>query len=101
MVAWVEVSLSVPREQVAAVETALQELGAVAVTLLDSADQPVLEPAPGTAPLWPVVHMRGLFPAAVQRAEVSLALMKVCSFDQPQALVWRDVADQVWERAWM
>ena len=100
-IAWVEVSLSIPREQAAVVETALQELGAVAVTLLDSADQPVLEPAPGTAPLWPVVQMRGLFPAAIQRAEVSLALMKVCGFDQPQALAWRDVADQVWERAWM
>lgn len=101
MIAWVEVSLSIPRKRAAAVEAALQELGAVAVTLLDSADQPVLEPAPGAAPLWPVVQMRGLFPAAVQRAEVSLALLKVCGFDQPQELAWRDVADQVWERAWM
>ncbi len=101
MMAWAEVSLDIPREQAAIVEAALQEQGALAVTLLDSADHPVLEPAPGTAPLWPVVQMRGLFPAAVQRAQVALALMQLSGFDRPPALAWRDVADQVWERAWM
>lgn len=101
MMAWAEVSLDIPRDRAAVVEAALQEQGALAVTLLDSADHPVLEPAPGTAPLWPVVQMRGLFPAAVQRAEVALALMQVSGFDQPPALAWRDVADQAWERAWM
>ena len=34
-------------------EEALFELGALSVTLLDAADNPVLEPAPGETPLWP------------------------------------------------
>lgn len=101
MTAWAEVTLSIPRERVAEVEAALQQQGALAVTLLDSADHPVLEPAPGTAPLWPVVQMRGLFPAAVGRGVVSLALLHVAGLDRPEDLAWRDVADQVWERAWM
>jgi len=98
---WAEVSLSIPRERVTAVEAALLELGAVAVTLLDHADQPVLEPAPGTAPLWPVVQIRGLFPDAIERAEITLALQHVANLDRPQVLVWRQIADQGWERAWM
>ena len=73
----------------------------MAVTLLDHADQPVLEPAPGTAPLWPVVQICGLFPDAVERAEITLTLQHVAGLDRPQSLVWRQVADQIWERAWM
>lgn len=101
MNSWAEVSLSIPRERVAVVEAALQELGALAVTLVDQADQPVLEPAVGTAPLWPVVQVRGLFSATAGRGEVSLALLHVAGLERPDALVWRDIADQAWERAWM
>ena len=99
--AWAEISLSIPRQETEAVEAALQEQGALAVTMLDSADEPVLEPAPGTAPLWPVVQVRGLFAATVNRTEVSLALMKAAQLARPEALAWREVADQDWERAWM
>jgi len=101
MNSWAEVSLSIPRERVAVVEAALQELGALAVTLVDQADQPVLEPAVGATPLWPVVQVRGLFSATAGRGEVSLALLHVAGLERPDALVWRDIADQAWERAWM
>jgi ribosomal protein L11 methyltransferase len=99
--AWLEVSLSIHRDKADAVEAALQQLEALAITLQDDADQPVLEPAPGTAPLWPVVQMRGLFPAATRRSEVMQVLLDAAGLDRPQALVWRTVADQAWERAWM
>lgn len=101
MMAWVEVSLSIARDRVAVVEAALQEQGALAVTLLDSADQPVLEPAPGTAPLWPVVQMRGLFALDVSRDTLLQALLELPGIDRPDAVSWREVADQAWERAWM
>ena len=101
MMAWAEVSLSIPREQVAVVEAALQELGAVAVTLLDQADEAVFEPAVDTTPLWPVVQVRGLFSGAIRRGEISLALLQLAGLERPDVLVWRDVADQAWERAWM
>jgi len=101
MMAWAEVSLSVPGERVATVEAALLELGAMAVTLLDQEDRPVLEPSPGTTPLWPVVRVCALFPAGVQRGPVALALLHVAGLDGPHVLVWREVPDQAWERAWM
>lgn len=101
MLSWTEVSLSIPRERAGAVEAALQELGALAVTMQDQADRPVLEPAPGTAPLWPQLRVCGLFSASVEQAEVTLALLHVAELDRPEALSWREVADQVWERAWM
>ena len=44
-------------------EDALFELGALSVTLLDAADDPVLEPAPGAMPLWPTIVVRAVFAA--------------------------------------
>jgi len=98
---WAEVSLAVLREQVPELEEALLGLGAVAVTLQDQADVPVLEPAPGAAPLWPVVRICGLFPDSVNRDEVALALLHAAGSGPPEPPAWREVADQVWERAWM
>ena len=49
-----------PRDP-AALEDALFDAGAVSVTLLDAADDPVLEPAPGQTPLWPTIVVRALF----------------------------------------
>ena len=39
----------------------LDEAGALAVTMHDAADVPVVEPAPGEAPLWPETLVEGLF----------------------------------------
>jgi ribosomal protein L11 methyltransferase len=101
MTAWNEVSLHVFREQVADAEQALEEQGALAITLQDSADDPVLEPAPGTTPLWPRLQLRGLFSSDVNRGDVSLALLGLPGIDRPDAMAWREVADQDWVRAWM
>ena len=99
--AWAEVSLSIPRELADRAETALEAQGALAITLQDNADDPVLEPAPGTAPLWPVVRVRGLFPNDVNRGEVSAVLLRLPGITRPDDLAWREIADQDWARAWM
>jgi len=93
--------VSLPREQAETVEAVLEAQGALAITLQDSADEPVLEPAPGTAPLWPVVQVRGLFPARVSRADISSALLELDAVSRPEALEWRSLADRDWARAWM
>jgi ribosomal protein L11 methyltransferase len=99
--AWAEVSLSVAREQVEAAEQALDLQGALAITLEDQADVPVLEPALGTAPLWPVVKVRGLFELDADRSLILAGLLEQGVIARPDAIAWRDVADQDWERAWM
>ncbi|MDZ4728344.1 MAG: 50S ribosomal protein L11 methyltransferase [Xanthomonadales bacterium] len=102
---WAEVSLSVPREQAEQAEQALEEQGALAITFEDQADNPVLEPAVGTAPLWPVVEIRGLFEQDTDRSAILTGLLtgllKAGVIQRPDCIAWRDVADQDWERAWM
>ena len=99
--AWSEISVSVTREGVEAAERALEEQGALAITLEDDADNPVLEPGPGATPLWPSVHVRGLFDAGVVRQQVAAALQHDAGINRPDLMQWRRIDDQDWTRAWM
>lgn len=99
--AWIEISISVARDATALAELTLEQLGALAVTLQDDEDNPVLEPEPGTTPLWPTVHVRGLFETGIDRDRVLEALRIIPGADRPERYRWRDVGDQDWERAWM
>jgi ribosomal protein L11 methyltransferase len=96
-----EVRISVAREQAALAEVVLEQMGTLAITLQDNADDPVLEPGPGETPLWPAVQLCGLFEADCQRQRITDALQRVPGVERPEHIRWRNVADQVWERAWM
>jgi ribosomal protein L11 methyltransferase len=87
-------------------ETALEDLGALAVTLLDadaetSNERAILEPGVGETPLWQALVLSALFPHDTDPLVLLAALE---SFDP--GLDWtraafRNVEDQDWERAWM
>lgn len=81
-------------------EDALLELGASSITLEDAADDPVLEPAPGTTPLWPTVRLKALFDADVDRASVLDALREQFGAALPEA-TFDAIADRIWEREWL
>jgi len=100
-VSWTEISISVSREATPQAEEALELLGALAITFQDDEDNPVLEPGPGATPLWPTVHVRGLFEEGVEKQPVLAALSDVPGADRPENIRWRKVGEQDWERAWM
>ncbi len=87
-------------------EDALEDVGALAVTLLDAdvdtADErAILEPGVGETPLWHAMVLTALFP---QDADALLLLAELEAFDP--GLDWsqarfKPVQDQDWERAWM
>ncbi|TWI06086.1 ribosomal protein L11 methyltransferase [Luteimonas cucumeris] len=87
-------------------ENALEDVGALAVTMLDadadtSNEHAILEPGVGETPLWDSITLTALFP---DDADALLLLAALEAFDP--ALDWsqagfRKVEDQDWERAWM
>ena len=87
-------------------ENALEDVGALSVTLLDadadtSNERAILEPGVGETPLWGELILTSLF-AADTNALALLAALE--SFDP--GLDWsrvsfRAVADEDWERAWL
>jgi ribosomal protein L11 methyltransferase len=85
-------------------EDALFALGALSVTLVDAADDPVLEPAPGAMPLWPTVLVSAVFPADVDVAALRAGLGAAPGLDPLLVAVKsqvQPVADRAWEREWL
>jgi ribosomal protein L11 methyltransferase len=87
-------------------ENALEDVGALAITLLDADattpnERAILEPGVGQTPLWGEIALSALFP---HDTDALLLLAALESFDP--GLAWttasfRKVEDQDWERAWM
>lgn len=87
-------------------EAALEDLGALSVTLMDAdADTPdeaaIFEPGVGETPLWQTLTLLALFDADVDRHGVTRRLHAALPSLTPDRIVFREVADQDWERAWM
>ena len=82
-------------------EELLLEHGAASVTLMDAADDPVLEPPPGSTPLWPSTEVRGLFAEGVDLELVQLALRARLPEGDALECTTRRVEDQDWIKAWL
>ena len=103
---FLELSLRCRQDEQPRYEHAFDDVGALAVTLLDAdSDTPneraILEPGVGEQPLWGEIVLTALFP---DEADPLLLLAALDAFDP--ALDWtgvrfRKVDDQDWERVWM
>lgn len=103
---WLELQLTIDRATQPEAEAALQELGALSVTLMDAdADTPdeaaILEPGPGETPLWKSLALLALFEAGADRKRLVQALHEALPGLPPDRIAFREVADRDWERAWM
>ncbi|WP_430392370.1 50S ribosomal protein L11 methyltransferase [Dyella sp. 20L07] len=103
---WLELSLTVRAEQQPRVEEALDDLGALSITLQDADaetpdEQAIFEPGVGELPLWPTITLNALFDADTDRRGLSEALGDLLPWLEPDHMQFRDVADEDWERAWI
>lgn len=96
---WLQLKIDSHREQVTALEDALLAVGALSVTLLDNADEPILEPGLGETPLWTNTQVVGLFNADIDTQTVNLHLQQ--AFNESLAPRWEQLEDKDWSRAWM
>jgi ribosomal protein L11 methyltransferase len=81
-------------------ETALEESGAVSVTLTDGADEPLFEPPPGATPLWRETIVSALFESTRDPQELISCLRQKTGFALTEFKV-ELLADRKWERVWM
>jgi ribosomal protein L11 methyltransferase len=75
--------------------------GAQSVTQVDAADDPVLEPAPGEAPLWPRTRTIGLFDAGADFAPVIVALRETLPDGAAAIITSAELEEQDWVRIWL
>jgi len=85
-------------------EDALLAAGASSITLEDEGDDPVLEPLPGTTPLWPRVRVKALFDGEADRDGILQVLAGELSgaLSEPLSrITFETLADRAWEREWL
>jgi ribosomal protein L11 methyltransferase len=86
-VSWLQIQLRATPASLSRIEDVLYECGAVSITLLSDAEEPVLEPDPGETPLWSNVRVHALFELDVDMAKLRAGLSGV----EPTALQDVDV----------
>ena len=96
---WLQLRLDTRPACVEPLEDTLLATGAVAVTLEDNADQPVLEPAVGETPLWNQTRLTALYPADSDMDRVLAELPEDLLEGSNQRV--EILEDKDWEREWM
>ncbi|MBP7983732.1 MAG: 50S ribosomal protein L11 methyltransferase [Chromatiaceae bacterium] len=97
---WLQITLATDRERATLIEAALENIGALAVTLGDAGDEPQLEPPPGATPLWGQVLVTALFTpdeASRKDAEALVASLAGHLAAPPR---FERIEDQAWEHTW-
>ena len=78
----------------------LFEQGALAVSLEDNADEPLLEPGPGETPLWQNVKVTALFTGSINLSPIKKALPSSLLAGNSRNDI-STLEDRDWERVWM
>jgi ribosomal protein L11 methyltransferase len=83
------------------VEEIFERHGACSVTLSDAGDDPVLEPAPGTTPLWSDTRITGLFDEQSDMASLQADLLQSLRLETLPGCSVNSLAERAWEREWL
>ena len=97
---YLQVVLDLDRREPGPAERACFARGALSVTLADAADDPVLEPVPGTTPLWPTLRLTALFTADAGADELVTGLASELGLPR-ESVRHETLEDRDWEREWL
>ena len=82
-------------------EEALHTSGALAISLQDAKDQPLLEPGVGETPIWDHAIIKALYPEETDCLNLLSGLAESLPLLDLTKVQFELVKDQAWERAWM
>jgi ribosomal protein L11 methyltransferase len=97
---WLQLKIDSTKAEAPAIEALLEEIGAAAVLMEDSADQPLLEPPPGATPLWDATRVVGVFTVDSELDAVVEYLEVRLGHALPAHRI-EVLEDKDWVRAWM
>jgi ribosomal protein L11 methyltransferase len=102
---WLELSLRCRAHDESRLEIALEDIGALSVSLMDAAaaenEEAILEPGVGETPMWPEMIVTALFAHGSDESLLLHALEAMDDHVDLSSAEFRTVEDQDWERAWM
>lgn len=97
---WQQLKIDTTKADAPRLEALLEEVGAAAVLMEDSADQPLLEPPPGATPLWDATRVTGIFTLDSELDAVVEFLEAQLGHKLPPHRI-EVLEDKDWVRAWM
>jgi len=97
---WQEWVLETHSDRVELLEDWFFAQGALAVSLEDNADEPLLEPGPGETPVWQNVKVTALFAGDFDLEPVREALPRELLAENSRSDITA-LPDRAWERVWM
>ena len=97
---WQEWVLETHSDRVELLEDWFFSQGALAVSLEDNADEPLLEPGPGETPVWQNVKVTALFAGDVDLEPIRAALPTELLAENSRSDITA-LPDRAWERVWM
>lgn len=97
---WLQMRIEAAPGTADIIAEALSEAGALSVTMEDAADDPVLEPLPGEAPLWPHTAVIGLFNEGMDTDEVLRQIAAALDLNEPPRAEISGIGNEDWEHSW-
>ncbi len=98
---WQQISIQTHSEGVTSLEALLLDNGALAITYIDSEDQPIFQKEPGATPLWDRVTLIALFTNEQDLTNLIALLRFQPTVANRDDLEVETVEDEAWERSWM
>jgi len=100
-VPWLQLTLEAGDLNAETLSDWFEQHGAVSVTLVDAADQPLFEPDPGTTPLWSAIRLTAMFDVGADPGSLSEQLAQTFGDMAAKRLTHSRLEDQDWERVWL
>ena len=98
---WLELKLALGGLDAERVEQALEDVGALSVTLEDAGDEPIYEPDADKPSLWSDTRLTALFPADVHMDSVLLRLRSDLGLASLPPYRVEPLEDRDWVREWL
>lgn len=98
---WLKLKLWVPQNQAEALSEALEEWGAISITLEDAADQPLFETHWDRNSLWSQVLLTGLFPEHTNTDDILAWTRERLNLAEPPPHDIDLLGDEDWAHSWM
>lgn len=98
---WLQLAVIADRDDAPLIELALENGGALAVTVDDAGDDPILEPDPGATPLWRRVRVTALFEDNSEGTMLAQAAAERLGAQSLEPPVITSLEDRPWERVWL
>ena len=94
------ITVQTTQERNEVVSEALEALDALAVTWQDAGDEPLLEPAPGTTPLWQQVVVAAYFADQCDLLKITAQLTLELSLEEINSMRFKQLEETDWQSQW-